>query len=70
MEQFVIRAYDGKGMPGRRMEVRPPPIYFPFLYSLGVIPFILVKKRVNEAVSEKCRRMAISAMGSEVCSSR
>ena len=43
---------------------------YPFLYSLGVIPFILVKKRVNEAVSEKCRRTAISAIGGEVCCNR
>ena len=39
------------------------------LYTLGFMPFILVKKRVNDAVSEKCRRTAISAMGSEVCCS-
>ena len=41
----------------------------PFLYTLGFIPFILVKKRVNDAVSEKCRRSAIWTMGSEVCCS-
>ena len=34
------------------------------------MPFILVKKRVKEAVSEKCRRLAIWTMGSEVCSNR
>ena len=43
---------------------------YPFRYSLGFVPFILVKKRVNEAVSEKCRRTAISAMGSDVCCNR
>ena len=53
MEQFVIRAYDGKGMPGQKDGGAPPPIYFPFLNSLGFIPFILLKKRAKVVASAK-----------------
>ena len=46
------------------------PIYFPFLNSLGFIPFILLKKRAKVVTSAKWRRSEIWVMLSEVWRSR
>ena len=45
-------------------------VYFPFLNSLGFMPFILLKKRAKVVTSAKWRRSEIWVMLSEVWRSR